>query len=75
MSPTSTHLVPATPRDEPRPRRRPHLRGDDGMSTVEYAIGTVAAAAFAAVLYVVISGQPVVDALTQLVQRALTAGF
>jgi hypothetical protein len=75
MSPTSTHLVPATPHDGPRPRRGPRLRGDDGMSTVEYAIGTVAAAAFAAVLYVVISGQPVVDALTRLVQRALTAAF
>jgi hypothetical protein len=45
------------------------------MSTVEYAIGTVAAAAFAAVLYLVISGQPVVDGLTQLVQRALTTAF
>ena len=75
MSPTSTHLVPATPRDEPRGRRRRRLRGDDGMSTVEYAIGTVAAAAFAAVLYLVISGQPVVDGLTQLVQRALTTAF
>ena len=75
MSPTSTHLRPAEPTDEPRRRRRPRLRGDEGMSTVEYAIGTVAAAAFAAVLYVVISGQPVVDALTHLVQRALTAAF
>ena len=80
MSPTSTHLVPTTPGGAAHSHRRPGLRergrgGDDGMSTVEYAIGTVAAAAFAAVLYVVISGQPVVDALTQLVQRALTAGF
>lgn len=53
-----------------------HLRSDDsGMSTVEYAIGCVAAAAFAAVLYTVVSGDSVVTALTQLVQRALTAGF
>ena len=71
-SPTSTHLRPVD--GSPR-RRRLRLGGDDGMSTVEYAIGTIAAAAFAAVLYVVISGQPVVDALTQLVQRALTATF
>jgi hypothetical protein len=28
---------------------------DDGMSTVEYAIGTIAAAAFAAVLYAVVT--------------------
>jgi Protein of unknown function (DUF4244) len=52
------------------------LVGDDaGMSTVEYAIGTVAAAAFAAVLYAVVSGDSVVTALTQLVQRALTVNF
>ena len=45
------------------------------MSTVEYAIGTVAAAAFAAVLYAVVTGDSVVGALTTLVQRALTATF
>jgi hypothetical protein len=51
------------------------LRDDDGMSTVEYAIGTVAAAAFAAVLYAVVTGDSIVGALTTLVQRALTATF
>lgn len=50
-------------------------RDDDGMSTVEYAIGTVAAAAFAAVLYAVLSGDTVVTALTDLVQRALGTTF
>jgi hypothetical protein len=35
----------------------------------------VAAAAFAAVLYTVVSGDSVVTALTQLVQRALTTRF
>ena len=29
---------------------------DDGMSTAEYAIGTIAAAAFGAVLYTVVTG-------------------
>lgn len=60
-----------------RPGTRLHrlLRRDDGMSTVEYAIGTVAAAAFAAVLYAVLSGESIVTALTDLVQRALTATF
>jgi hypothetical protein len=48
---------------------------DAGMSTVEYAIGTIAAAAFAAVLYAVVSGDSIVTALTTLVQRALTATF
>lgn len=56
-------------------RLRRLLRRDDGMSTVEYAIGTVAAAAFAAVLYAVLSGESIVTALTDLVQRALTATF
>jgi Flp pilus assembly pilin Flp len=52
------------------------LRDDDsGMSTVEYAVGTVAAAAFAAVLYAVLSGESVVTALTGLVQRALSVTF
>ncbi|HVL83127.1 MAG TPA: DUF4244 domain-containing protein [Pseudonocardia sp.] len=54
----------------PRPPAR-----DEGMSTVEYAIGTVAAAAFAAVLYAVVSGDSVVTALTELVQRALSTTF
>lgn len=51
------------------------LRDDDGMSTVEYAIGTVAAAAFAAVLYAVVSGDSILDALTGIVQRALSTTF
>lgn len=44
---------------------------DDGMSTVEYAIGTVAAAAFGAILYTVITGDSVVNALTNIISRAL----
>jgi hypothetical protein len=60
-----------------RPKYTPAtgLRGDEGMSTVEYAIGTIAAAAFAAVLYAVVSGDSIVGALTTLIQRALTATF
>ena len=56
-------------------RLRSALCGDDGMSTAEYAIGTIAAAAFAAVLYAVVSGDSVVGALTSIVQRALTVNF
>lgn len=51
------------------------LRGDAGMSTAEYAIGTIAAAAFAAVLYTVVTGDSVVGALDALVQRALSVNF
>ena len=58
-----------------RRRVRRMLRDDAGMSTVEYAIGCVAAAGFAALLYSVVTGASVTAALTQLVQRALTAGF
>jgi Flp pilus assembly pilin Flp len=60
----------------PRLRRLRRLRDDDsGMSTVEYAIGTIAAAAFAAVLYAVVSGDSIVTALTGLVERALSVTF
>jgi hypothetical protein len=44
---------------------------DDGMSTVEYAIGTIAASAFEAILYTVITGDSVVSALTNIINRAL----
>ena len=57
-------------------RRLRRLLGDDaGMSTVEYAIGCVAAAGFAALLYSVVTGDSVTAALTQLVQRALSTEF
>ena len=42
-----------------------------GMSTAEYAVGTVAACAFAAVLYRVVTGGSVVTALGDLVSSAL----
>ena len=42
-----------------------------GMSTVEYAVGTIAAAAFGAVLYTVVSGDSIPDALGGIIERAL----
>ncbi|WP_345415005.1 DUF4244 domain-containing protein [Pseudonocardia xishanensis] len=51
------------------------LKDDSGMSTVEYAIGTVAAAAFGVVLYTVVTGDSILTALTGLVQRALQIEF
>lgn len=60
----------------PIPARMRALRTrDEGTTTVEYALATVAAAAFAAVLYAVVSGDSIVTALTELVQRALSATF
>lgn len=44
---------------------------ESGMSTVEYAIGTIAAAAFAAILYTVVTGDSIVAALTNIIARAL----
>lgn len=50
-------------------------RVDDGMSTAEYAVGTIAAVAFAGVLFKVVSSPAVRAALTALVARALKAPF
>ncbi|HZQ33954.1 MAG TPA: DUF4244 domain-containing protein [Mycobacterium sp.] len=47
------------------------LVAEDGMSTVEYAIGTIAAAAFGAILYTVVTGDSIVSALTNIISRAL----
>lgn len=44
---------------------------ESGMSTVEYAIGTIAAAAFGAILYTVVTGDSIVSALTNIINRAL----
>jgi hypothetical protein len=44
---------------------------ETGMSTVEYAIGTIAAAAFGAILYTVVTGDSIVGALTNIITRAL----
>jgi Protein of unknown function (DUF4244) len=50
---------------------RVRATGEAGMSTAEYAVGTVAACAFAAVLYRVVTGDSIVTALGRLVQSAL----
>jgi Protein of unknown function (DUF4244) len=66
----------AARRGQELPHRLRRLRFDDeGMSTVEYAIGTVAAAAFGALLYTVVTGESVLAALTGLVERALSVTF
>ncbi|MQM28799.1 DUF4244 domain-containing protein [Glycomyces albidus] len=48
------------------------MRGESGMSTAEYAIGTLAAVAFAGVLLKVLTSGPVQSALQSLVERALS---
>ncbi|MER5356874.1 DUF4244 domain-containing protein [Streptomyces sp. NPDC002785] len=51
------------------------VRSDNGMTTSEYAVGTIAACAFAAVLYKVVTSQPVMSALQSLLKEALDAKF
>ncbi|MEU8432280.1 DUF4244 domain-containing protein [Streptomyces sp. NPDC029216] len=51
-------------------------RGSDaGMSTSEYAMGTIAACAFAAVLYKVVTSDVVSTALQSTIGKALDAPF
>lgn len=47
------------------------LRDDRGMTTAEYAVGTLAAVAFAGLLLKVVSSDAVRAALTSLFERAL----
>jgi uncharacterized protein DUF4244 len=49
------------------------LKNDAGMSTAEYAVGTVAAVAFAVVLYKVVRSDAVSAALAAIVNKALHA--
>jgi hypothetical protein len=44
---------------------------DAGMSTAEYAVGTVAAVAFAGVLYKVVTNSAVQSALSAIITKAL----
>ncbi|RRR99868.1 DUF4244 domain-containing protein [Glycomyces terrestris] len=47
------------------------MRGESGMSTAEYALGTLAAVAFAGVLMDVLTSGAVQSALQSLIERAL----
>ncbi|WUN35850.1 DUF4244 domain-containing protein [Kitasatospora sp. NBC_00315] len=56
-----------------RLRRTAAGRTDSGMTTAEYAVGTLAACAFAAILYKVVTSGAVTGTLTELLDRALHA--
>lgn len=47
------------------------LRAEEGMATAEYAIGTLAAAAFAGLLLMIMKGGEIKDALQHIIQTAL----
>lgn len=86
---TPWHRTPPSTRPPRRPPRRRlrawtvhharwlgrAARRDDGMSTAEYAVGTVAAVGFGAALYKVVTSDAVADALTAIITRALNATF
>ena len=80
MDATHDHYGPAAGEEAEPVARRSGLRRlwarlvaepEAGMSTAEYAVGTIAACAFAAVLYKVVTGGSIVTALTDLVASAL----
>jgi len=56
-------------------RGRSAAHGDVGMSTAEYAVGTVAACGFGAILYKILTSGFVVHLLESLIGRALHFGF
>ncbi|MBX6357449.1 MAG: DUF4244 domain-containing protein [Micromonosporaceae bacterium] len=53
-------------------RRLARLRGDAGMNTAEYAVGTLAAVAFAGLLLKVLTSSRVQSALAAIIDRALS---
>ncbi len=50
-----------------KPSKKPTLRDDRGMTTAEYAVGTVAAATLGGVLIKVFSDQGVFDLILQII--------
>jgi Protein of unknown function (DUF4244) len=56
-------------------RLRRRIGGDEGMTTAEYAVGTVAACGFGSILYRVVTSDQVIKLLSDLVKRALTLAF
>jgi hypothetical protein len=63
----------ALARGDGRPRRRPPR--DAGMTTAEYALGTVASCGFAAVLWAVVHSGAVHHLIQSVVERALNLPF
>jgi len=59
----------------PGARIAPASERDAGMTTAEYAVGTVAAAGFGGILYKVVTSTQVVSWLTKVISRALNTAF
>jgi hypothetical protein len=56
-------------------RARAQLDAEAGMATAEYAVGTVAAVAFAAVLFKVVHSSAVQTALSHIITTALNVSL
>ena len=50
-------------------------RSEQGMSTAEYAVGTVAACGFGGILYKLLTSDAVQKMLKDIIERALSIGF
>src|SRR5215204_189600 len=70
--PRTPHEVASRKGDRLMARLRKVWRRDDGMTTAEYAVGLIAAVAFAGILYKVVTSGTVMTALTAIVRRALS---
>ena len=51
------------------------LNSDSGMTTAEYAVGTVAACGFGGILYKLLTSDTVRDMLRDIIKRALSISF
>lgn len=51
------------------------LGSDSGMTTAEYAVGTVAACGFGGILYKLLTSDTVREMLRDILKRALTLSF
>lgn len=58
-----------------RARMTGRLGSEEGMTTAEYAVGTVAACGFGGVLYKLLSSDAVQSLLKDIIERALRIGF
>ena len=56
-------------------RLRRRIGGDSGMTTAEYAVGTVAACGFGGILYKVVTSETTIQLVGELLKRALTLHF
>jgi hypothetical protein len=60
----------------PRTGRARRLRtGEQGMTTAEYAVGTVAACGFGGLLYKILTSPEVASMIKNLIERALSITF